>query len=325
MRIKSKATSPTLQVNSNFSTPSSESTDQWPNEATMHPFTPNMTRKEGRTIEELYIQTPPYGKPGCITNLKRNETIDEAIGRISTSNEMYKMYYLLTQKAKMADQGTPHQKILSQKGRAAVDKALILLAEEQNIERGSLDHTLANTVAQRRTMATMKFDMQTKTIQKIASQQIQDKKYGKSTGMYDEILEEDSPTMRDSMLSLTTTEQLQMMQDKADNIAKLQRELQKDIQDYKLCSLADRLTATDPSALRHNKGTKRELDDAVLWKRVPPGPGVPHTMMTEKGKVRHWCPHHQNWTQHTPEECRIQPVLGEHHKVASNGMRSNNF
>jgi len=323
--MRSKATSPTLQVNSNFSTPSLESTAQWPNGATTHPFTPNMTRKEGKTIEELFKLLPPYGKPGCVTNLQKDETIDEAISRISTSDEMYKMYYLLTQKAKIADQGTSHQKMLSQKGRAAVDKALILLAEEQNIERGSLEHTIANTVAQRRTMATMQFDMQTKTIQKIASQQIQDKKYGKSTGMYDGLLEEDSPTMKDSMLSLTTTEQLQMMQDKADNIAKLQRELQKDIQDYKLCNLADQLTATDLSVLRHNKGTKRELDNVVLWERVPPGPGVPHTMMTKKGKVRHWCPHHHKWTQHSPEECRAQSVLDGHQWVAPNGVRSNNF
>jgi hypothetical protein len=201
----------------------------------------------------------------------------------------------------------------------------MLLADEHNMERGSLEHTIANTVAQRRTMDIMQFDKQTTMDIMQFDKRTQDKKHGKSTGMYDGLLGEDSPTMKDSMLSLTTTEQLQIMQDKADNIAKLQRELQKDIQDYKLCNLADRLTATDPSALRHNRGTKREFDDAVLWKRVPPGPGVPHTMTTKKGKVRHWCPHHQNWTQHTPEECRIQPVLGEHHKVAPNGVRSNNF
>jgi hypothetical protein len=284
-----------------------------------------MTRKEGKTIEELFKLLPPYGKPGCVTNLQEDETIDEAIGRISTSDEMYKMYYLLAQKAKMADQGTSYQEMLSQKGRAAVDKALILLAKEHNIERGSLEHTIANTVAQRRTMATMQFDMQTKTTQKIASQQTQDKKYGKSTVMYDGLLQEDSPTTKDSMLSLTTTEQLQMMQEKADNIAKLQRELQKDIQDYKLCSLADRLTSIDLSVPRHNRGTKRELDDVVLWERVPPGPGVPHTMMTKKGKVRHWCPHHHKWTQHSPEECRAQSVLDGHRWVAPNGVRSNNF
>jgi hypothetical protein len=284
-----------------------------------------MTRKEGKTIEELFKILPPFGKPGCVTNLQENETIDEAIGRISTSDEMYKMYYLLAQKAKMADQETSHQNMLSQKGRAAVDKALILLAKELNIERGSLEHTIANSAAQRRTKAAMQFDMQTKIIQKIASQKTQDKECGKSTGIYDGLLKEDSPTMKDSMPNLTKTEQLQIMQDKADTIAKLQRELQKDIQDYKLGNLADLLTATDQSIPRHNRGTKRELDDEVLWERMPPGPGVPHTMMTKKGKVRHWCPHHHKWTQHSSEECRAQSVLDGHRWVPPNGVQSNNF
>jgi hypothetical protein len=292
---------------------------------TMQPVTTNMPGKRGETIEELFRILPPYGKPGCVTNLQEKETIDEAIGRITSSEGMYKMYCLLAQKAKTAERGTDHQKMLLQKGRAAADKALMLLAEELNIERGSLEHTIANTAAQRRTKAAMQFDMQTKIIQKIASQQTQDKECGKSTGMYDGFLEEDSPTMKDSMLSLTKTEQLQMMQDKADNIAKLQRELQKDIQDYKLGNLADLLTATDLSVPRHNRGTKRELDDVVLWERVPPGPGVPHKMMTKKGKVRHWCPHHHKWTQHSPEECRAQPVLNGHRWVAPNGVQRNNF
>jgi hypothetical protein len=284
-----------------------------------------MTRKEGKTIEELFKLLPPYGKPGCVTNLQKDETIDEAISRISTSDEMYKMYYLLAQKAKIADQGTSHQEMLSQKGRAAVDKALILLAEEHNIERGSLEHTIANTVAQRRTMATMQFDMQTKTIQKIASQQTQNKERGKSTDIYDGLLEENSPTLMDGMHKLTKTEQLQIMEYKHNVIAKLQRELQKEIQDYKLGNLEDPLTANNLSVPKHDRGTKREFDDAILWERVPPGPGVPHKMWTKKGKVRHWCPHHQKWTQHTPKECRAQPVLDGHNWMAPNGVRRNNF
>jgi hypothetical protein len=229
------------------------------------------------------------------------------------------------QKAQNANQETTHQKTLSQKGRAAVDKALQLLAEELNIEKCSMAHMMANSAAQRRTKAAMQFDMQTKILQKIASQQTQDKECGKSTGIYAGLLEEDSPTMKDSMPNLTKTEQLQIMQDKADNIAKLQRELQKDIQDYKLGNLADLLTANDLSVPKHDRGTKREFDDVVLWERVPPGPGVPHKMMTKNGKVRHWCPHHQKWTQHSPEECRAQPVLDGHHWMAPNGVQRNNF
>jgi hypothetical protein len=197
--------------------------------------------------------------------------------------------------------------MLSQKGRAAVDKALLLLAKELNIKKGLMEHMIANSDAQRRTKAAMRFDMQTKILQKIASQQTQDKECGKSTGIYAGLLDEDSPTLKDSMPKLTKTEQLQ------------------DIQDYKLGNLEDLLTATDLSVPKHDRSTKREVDYVVLWERVPPGPGVPHKMMTKKGKVRHWCPHHHKWTQHSPEECRAQPVLDGHHWMASNGGQGNNF
>jgi hypothetical protein len=126
-----------------------------------------MPEKGGETIEELFKLLSPHGKPGCVTNLQEDETIDEAISRITTSEGMYKIYCLLVQKAQMADQGTAHQKMLSQKGRAAVDKALQLLAEELNIEKGSMAHMMANSAAQRRTKAAMQFDMQTKILQKI--------------------------------------------------------------------------------------------------------------------------------------------------------------
>ena len=50
--------------------------------------------------------------------------MDEAINRITTSEGMYMLYYMLAQKSKNADQGTAHKEMLSQKGRAAVNKAL---------------------------------------------------------------------------------------------------------------------------------------------------------------------------------------------------------
>jgi hypothetical protein len=286
-------------------------------------YSEHAKKKGETTIEQLFKILAPYSKMGCATNLQEGETIDEAVGRITSSEGLYKMYWLLAQKAQGADQA--HQKMLLQKSRAVGDKALVLLAEELNIKRGSLEHSIANTAAQRRIKAAMRFDMQTKIIQKIASQQTQDKECGKPTGMYDEFLEEDSPTMKDSMLSLTKTEQLQMMQDKHDVIAKLQRELQKDIQYYKLSNLKNLLTATDLSVPKQDRGTKRELEELVLWERVPPGPGVPHTMVTKKGKVRHWCPHHHKWTQHPPEECRAQPIYDGHRWVAPNEVQRNNF
>ena len=127
------------------------------------------------------------------------------------------------------------------------------------------------------------------------------------------------------MPKLTKAEQLQIMQDKSDVIIKLQWELQKDIQDYKLPNLQDLLTEPNQAIPKHNKGAKRQVKDVVLWERVPTGPGVPHTMVTKTGKYRHWCPHHHKWTQHTPKECRIHQVLDKHHKVAPNFKGGGNF
>jgi len=76
---------------------------------------PNRAGKGGETIEDIYKQLPPRGKPDCVTHLSTNETIDEAISRITTSEGMYKMYWMLVQKAQNADQGTDHKKTLSQK------------------------------------------------------------------------------------------------------------------------------------------------------------------------------------------------------------------
>jgi hypothetical protein len=77
------------------------------------------------------------------------------------------MYWILSQKAQNADQGTDHTKMLSQKCRAAVDKALHLLAMELNLEKGLMGHMMANAAAKRRIRAAMQFDMQTKILQKI--------------------------------------------------------------------------------------------------------------------------------------------------------------
>jgi len=289
---------------SDFSTPSSEATAQGPNMAVLQPFTPSMPGKRGETIEELFKLLPPHSKPGCVTNLQEDETIDEAISRITTSEGMYKMYCLLVQKAQMADQGTAHQKMLSQKGRVAVDKALPLLAEELNIERGWMAHMLANSAAERRNRAIMQCE------EKL--QIMQDKS---------DIVIKLQQELQKAWAAMHCDEQLQI---KSDVIIKLQRELQEEIQDYKLGSREDLLTVLDLAIPKHNRGAGRQFEDEVLWERVPPGPGVPHTMVTNKGKLRHWCPHHHKWTQHTPEECRVQPVLDGHHWMAPNGVQRDN-
>ena len=40
------------------------------------------------------------------------------------------------------------------------------------------------------------------------------------------------------------------------------------------------------------------------WKEVKPKPGQPLTK-TFESKVYHWCKHHQKWTLHTENECRL--------------------
>ena len=161
-----------------------------------------------------------------------------------------------------------------------MDKALQLLAVELNLERGLLAHMMANTAAQRRTRAAMQCDMQNKILQKIASQQTQDEKSkedvdkerGKSTGTYAGLSDKDRSSMEDGMPKITKAEQLQIMQEKSDVIIKIQRELQEDIQAYKLSHLQDLLTVPDQAILKHDKGAKHQVEDVVLWERVPPGP-----------------------------------------------------
>ena len=82
-----------------------------------HVGTSNSERagKRGETIEDMFKRLPPHGKPNCVMHLLTNETIDEAISRIATSEGMYKMYWMLSQKAQNADQGTDHKEKLTKK------------------------------------------------------------------------------------------------------------------------------------------------------------------------------------------------------------------
>ncbi len=97
-----------------------------------------LAKKGGGTIEDIFKQLLPHGKPDCITHLWKEETIDQAINRIATLEELYKMYWMLTEKSKGANQGTDHVKILTSKAQTAVSRALRLLALESNLEEGSM-------------------------------------------------------------------------------------------------------------------------------------------------------------------------------------------
>ena len=82
-----------------FSTPRPESTVQWSDRAMLELSTPNAPEKGGETIDDMFKRLLPHGKPNCVTHLRKDETIDEAISRIATSEGMYKMYWMLSQKA----------------------------------------------------------------------------------------------------------------------------------------------------------------------------------------------------------------------------------
>jgi hypothetical protein len=72
-----------------------------------------ITKKRGKTIEDIFNQLLPHGKPGCATFLQENETIDTAIDRLATSEESYKMYWMLTEKSRGANQETYHARVLA--------------------------------------------------------------------------------------------------------------------------------------------------------------------------------------------------------------------
>ena len=119
------------------------------------PSTSKAPPKGGKTIEDLFKRLPPHGKPDFVAPPRKDETIDEAISRITLSEGLYKMYWMLSQKAQNTNQGMDHKETPTKKVQAAVDNAMHLLAMELHLEKGSLEHTVANAVAERKTRATM--------------------------------------------------------------------------------------------------------------------------------------------------------------------------
>jgi hypothetical protein len=284
-----------------------------------------LPEKGEETIEEIFKQLLPHGKQDCATFLQENETIDAAIDRLATSEELYKMYWMLTKNSRIINQETVHAgvlaknyaEILTSKARTAVNRALRLLALEDKLDEGVLEHTVEKSLAQRK----IRSAMPQKVLWAPTKKQTEEDMVKEGNQPMD-----DSAGLSDNnMPKLTKAGQLQIMQGKSNVIIKLQRELQKDIQDYKLNDLQYLLTEPGQVIPKHNKGAKRQVEDVVVWERIPLGPGVPHTMVTKKCKHRHWCPHHHKWTQHTPFECKIQPVLDEHYKVAPNGEGKESF
>ena len=72
-------------------------------------------KRGGETIEEMFKRLPSHSKQNCVTHLRKDENIDEAISRIATLEGMYKMYWMLSQKAQNANQVTGHKEMLTKK------------------------------------------------------------------------------------------------------------------------------------------------------------------------------------------------------------------
>jgi hypothetical protein len=59
-----------------------------------------------------------------------------------------------------------------------------------------------------------------------------------------------------------------------------------------------------------NPGTSEDKEKKYAWKLIPPKDNEPSEkrMYTDgTSKVYHWCPHHLQWTIHSPSECKRQP------------------
>ena len=210
-----------------FSTPRPESTVQWPDRVMLELSTLNAPEKGRKTIEELFKQLLPHGMPDFVTHLWKDEAMDEAIDRIATSEGlegMYKIYWMLAEKAKGANLETDHKKLLTSKARAAVDKAIHLLAMECNLKKGSVELTVANSTAKRKVQAAMPYvvqTMQTKLLWEFkilpTSKQTQggkskegaDKEGSKPTGDHTVFSGKDRSTMEDGIPKRNIAEQLQ--------------------------------------------------------------------------------------------------------------------
>jgi hypothetical protein len=190
--------------------------------------TPNLPEKGKDTIEDIFKRLLPHGKPDCTTFLQENETIHTAINRLATSEESYKMCWMLTEKSRFVNQETyharvlakDHAKILTSKARTFMNRALRLLALEGHLDEGLLEHTVANSLAERRIRAVMSHEVLWEPTKKQTEEDMVkegSQPTGDSTGLSDK----DRTTMEDSMPKLTNAGQLQIIQGKSDIIIKL--------------------------------------------------------------------------------------------------------
>ena len=139
--------------------------------------------------------------------------------------------------------------MIKKKACTAVDKAFCLLAIELNLGEGDLEHIVANSAAERKANSIVRFEVRMEELRKIRNLPPPQAQGGRPK----EDLDSDRPTndrvvsagedrskSEDSMPQGDSGKQIQDMQDKADFISKLQRELQQEVQAFKLKRLQDR-------------------------------------------------------------------------------------
>ena len=153
--------------------------------------------KQLKAIDKLIMRLPPHSGKGCITNTQDDETIDEHINRIPTSEGLFKMHWILSQKAKSLELDTYQRNIIMAKARSAIDKAEDLVSNEQSIEHNTLAHISANSVAQRKAFAIIKDDVEREISRSIRESKANDNS-NKDDNMDDNEEEEGSEEMDSS-------------------------------------------------------------------------------------------------------------------------------
>ena len=153
--------------------------------------------KQLKAIDKLIMRLPPHSGKGCITNTQDDETIDEHINRIPTSEGLYMMHWILAQKAKSQVLDENQRKIASAKARSAVDRAMELLNIELSIEPNTKEHTIANSLAERKAFAIIKAHVEREQSRAIKESKANDKS-NKDDNMDDKEEEEGSEEMDSS-------------------------------------------------------------------------------------------------------------------------------
>jgi hypothetical protein len=73
---------------------------------------------------------------------------------------------------------------------------------------------------------------------------------------------------------------------------------------------------------------QENLDKKWAWKRTPPKAGEPSCKKVHadgKSKTYYWCPYHNQWTIHTPAECRKVKIRKRENKSKKVHKKTSNF